>query len=44
VRLLHEPLVLPIQQEITLHLLTGPQLRHLVTAGSPNQRIAKAVA
>ncbi len=36
-----------IQQEITIRLLTGPhgpQLRHLVTAGSPRQQIAKAVA
>lgn len=36
-----------IQQEITIRLLTGPhgpQLRHLVTTGSPSQQIAKAVA
>ena len=36
-----------IQQEITIRLLTGPhgaQLRHLATAGSPSQQIAKAVA
>jgi AraC-like DNA-binding protein len=36
-----------IQQEIILRLLTGPhgpQLRRLVTAGSPSQQIAKAVA
>jgi AraC-like DNA-binding protein len=36
-----------IQQEITIRLLTGPhgsQLRRLVTAGSPSQQIAKAVA
>ena len=52
VKLLHEPALVPrlaplIQQEITIRLLTGPhgqQLRHLVTAGSPSQQIAKAVA
>ena len=36
-----------IQQEITIRVLTGPhasQLRRLVTAGSPSQQIAKAVA
>jgi transcriptional regulator GlxA family with amidase domain len=36
-----------IQQEVILRLLTGPhgpQLRRLVTAGSPSQQIAKAVA
>ena len=36
-----------IQQEITLRLLAGPygpQLQHLVAAGSPSQQIAKAVA
>lgn len=36
-----------IQQEITIRLLTGPhgpQLQHLVTAGSPSQQIAKAAA
>src|ERR1700730_9064382 len=36
-----------IQQEITIRLLTGPhgpQLQHLVAAGSPSQQIAKAVA
>src|SRR5712691_6073395 len=35
-----------IQQEITIRLLTGPhgpQLRNLVTAGSPSQQIAKVV-
>jgi transcriptional regulator GlxA family with amidase domain len=35
-----------IQQEITIRLLSGPhgpQLRHLVAAGSPNRQIAKAV-
>jgi AraC-like DNA-binding protein len=52
VELLAEPTLIPrlaplIQQEITIRLLTGPygsQLRHLVTAGSPRQQIAKAVA
>ena len=52
VKLLGEPALVPrlaplIQQEITVRLLTGPhgaQLRHLVTAGSPGQQIAKAVA
>ena len=52
VNLLDEPALVPrlaplIQQEITIRLLTGPhgpQLRHLVTAGSPGQQIAKAVA
>jgi len=52
VTLLDEPALVPrlaplIQQEITIRLLTGPhgpQLRHLVTAGSPSQQIAKAVA
>ena len=52
VTLLGEPALVPrlaplIQQEITVRLLTGPhgsQLRHLVTAGSPGQQIAKAVA
>jgi AraC-like DNA-binding protein len=52
VKLLAEPTLVPrlaplIQQEITIRLLTGPhgpQLRHLVTAGSPRQQIAKAVA
>jgi AraC-like DNA-binding protein len=52
VELLDEPALVPqlaplIQQEITIRLLTGPhgpQLRHLVTAGSPSQQIAKAVA
>ena len=36
-----------IQQEVILRLLTGPhgpQLRRLVSAGSPSQQIAKAVA
>ena len=36
-----------LQQEITIRLLAGPhgsQLRRLVTAGSPSQQIAKAVA
>jgi AraC-like DNA-binding protein len=36
-----------IQQEITIRLLAGrhgPQLRHLVTVGSPSQQIARAVA
>jgi AraC-like DNA-binding protein len=52
VSLLDEPALAPrlaplIQQEITIRLLTGPhgpQLRRLVTAGSPSQQIAKAVA
>jgi len=52
VKLLDEPALVPrlaplVQQEITIRLLTGPhgpQLRHLVTAGSPSQQIAKAVA
>ena len=52
VTLLDEPVLIPklaplIQQEITVRLLTGPhgpQLRRLVTAGSPSQQIAKAVA
>ena len=52
VKLLDEPNLLPrlaplIQQEITVRLLTGPygpQLQHLVAAGSPSQQIAKAVA
>jgi AraC-like DNA-binding protein len=52
VTLLDEPALIPklaplIQQEITVRLLTGPhasQLRRLVTAGSPSQQIAKAVA
>jgi len=52
VRLLDEPALVArlapvIQQEISIRLLMGPhgpQLRHLVTAGSPSQPIAKAVA
>src|SRR6476620_1990768 len=52
VNLLDEPTLVPrlaplIQQEITVRLLTGPhgpQLRHLVIAGSPSQQIAKVVA
>jgi AraC-like DNA-binding protein len=52
VELLGEPALVPrlaplIQQEITIRLLIGPhgpQLRQLVTAGSPSQQIAKAVA
>jgi AraC-like DNA-binding protein len=52
VALLDEPALVPrlaplIQQEVTVRLLAGPhgpQLRHLVTAGSPSQQIAKAVA
>ena len=52
VKLLREPTLLPrlaplIQQEITTRLLVGPhgpQLRQLITSGSPNQQIAKAVA
>ncbi len=52
VEVLDEPPLVPrlaplIQQEITIRLLSGPhgpQLRHLVTAGSPAQQIARAVA
>jgi transcriptional regulator GlxA family with amidase domain len=52
VRLLNEPALVPqlaplLQQEITIRLLTGPhgpQLRHLVTTGSPSQQIARVVA
>ena len=52
VTLLEEPALAPrlaplIEQEVTIRLLTGPhgsQLRRLVTAGSPSQQIAKAVA
>jgi AraC-like DNA-binding protein len=52
VALLAEPLLAPrlaplVQQEIVIRLLTGPhgpQLLHLVTAGSPSQQIARAVA
>src|SRR5260221_9199257 len=52
VTLLDEPALAPrlaplIEQEVTIRLLTGPhgsQLRRLVTAGSPSQQIAKAVA
>ena len=52
VKLLNEPALVPqlaplLQQEITVRLLTGPhgpQLRHLVTTGSPSQQIAKVVA
>jgi AraC-like DNA-binding protein len=52
VKLLAEPILIPrlaplIQREITIRLLSGPhgpQLRHLVTAGSPRQQISKAVA
>ncbi len=52
VNLLGEPALTPrlaplIQQEVTIRLLTGshgPQLRHLVTSGSPGQQIAKTVA
>jgi AraC-like DNA-binding protein len=52
VNLLDEPTLVPrlaplIQQEITIRLLNGPhgpQLQHLVIAGSPSQQIAKAVA
>jgi AraC-type transcriptional regulator len=52
VRLLDEPELAPrlaplIEQEIVIRLLTGPhgpQLLHLVTAGSPSQQVAKAVA
>jgi len=52
VKLLDKPALVPqlaplIQQEITIRLLTsryGPQLQHLVAAGSPSQQIAKAVA
>src|SRR3954454_6979108 len=52
VSLLDEPALVPrlaplIQQEIIVRLFTGPhgpQLRHLVVAGSPGQQIAKVVA
>ncbi len=52
VRLLDEPALVSrlaplIQQEITVRLLAGPHgphLRHLVSAGSPGQQIARAVA
>jgi AraC-like DNA-binding protein len=52
VRLLGEPALVAglaplIQQEIVIRLLAGPhasQLRHLATAGSPGQQVAKAVA
>jgi AraC-like DNA-binding protein len=52
VRLLDEPRLIPqvaplIQQEIAVRLLAGaygPLLRHLVAAGSPSQKIARAVA
>jgi predicted GIY-YIG superfamily endonuclease len=52
VRLLGEPALVPrlaplIQQEISIRLLAGPhgpQLRHLVTVGSPSQQIGRAVA
>jgi AraC-like DNA-binding protein len=52
VNLLNDPTLVSrlaplIQQEIVIRLLTGPhgsQLRHLATAGSPRQQIAKAVA
>lgn len=52
VKLVDQPTLVPrlaplIQQEITVRLLNGPhgpQLRHLVTAGSPGQQITKAVA
>jgi AraC-like DNA-binding protein len=51
VELLNEPALIPrlaplIQQEITIRLLAGrygPQLRQLVSIGSPSQQIAKAV-
>jgi AraC-like DNA-binding protein len=52
VKLLGQPTLIPrlaplIQQEVIVRLLIGPhgpQLRRLVTAGSPSQQIAKAVA
>jgi AraC-like DNA-binding protein len=52
VELLNEPALVPqlaplLHQEITVRLLTGrhgPQLRHLVTTGSPSQQIARVVA
>ncbi|MCH8619749.1 AraC family transcriptional regulator [Undibacterium sp. TS12] len=52
VRLLDEPQMIPmlaplIRQEITVRLLNGehgPVLRHLVTAGSPGQQIARVIA
>jgi len=50
--LLDEPALVPrlaplVQEEIAVRLMTGPhgpQLRHLVTTGSPSQHIAKTVA
>ncbi|MFZ6769667.1 AraC family transcriptional regulator N-terminal domain-containing protein [Undibacterium sp. Di26W] len=52
VRLQNEPQLIPlvaplIQQEIIVRLLNGehgPTLRHLMTAGSPGQQIAKLIA
>jgi AraC-like DNA-binding protein len=52
VKLLGQPALVPglaplIQQEVILRLLTGPhgpQLRRLVTAGSPSQQVARAIA
>jgi len=52
VNLLGEPDLVPrlaplIEQEILIRVINGrhgPQLRHLATAGSPSQHIAKAVA
>ena len=52
VKLLEQPALIAglaplIQQEVILRLLTGPhgpQLRRLVTARSPSQQVAKAVA
>ncbi len=52
VNLLNEPALVDrlaplIREEIMIRLLTGahaPQLRHLVTAGAPGQRIASAVS
>lgn len=51
IRLLSEPKMIPliaplIQQEIIVRLLNGkhgPNLRHLVTVGSPSQQIAKVI-
>ena len=52
VNVLDEPALVPrlaplIQQEVVIRVLVGPhgsQLRHLISAGSPGQQIAKAVA
>ena len=52
IRLMQEPLLLPriaplVQQEITVRLLSGehgPNLRRLITVGSPSQQIAKVIS